>query len=317
MLQSFKSLDVRPLNTHALCPETGGTVISYSAKHPESQGPSQHRERVFRNTLSRVPSQISPSPIFPRINTRDPHKRLGISREASEEEIQAARNFLISQYAGHKPSLDAIESAYDKIILESFRARRRPKINLRGKLKKVTDSRFLKSIASRFEVPSMKVIINTAALFIVLGIWSFLNPTEEGPVLQVTFKLLPSCLMACILVFPVLILLQVDICWSVAERAYALETLKPHDGTSAPEICWYFINSVHLFYKCKAKEPFKGLLIWGWCFYWLMGVGFVPYGISDATYNYGPKEFGSDNISHILHLPVDCIYLPEIATNKI
>lgn len=132
------------------------------------------------------------SPVFPRINVKDSYKRLGISREASEEEIQAARNFLIEQYAGHKPSVDAIESAYDKILLESFRARRRPKINLKGKWKKVTDSRLIKAICSRFEAPSRNLIIKTATLFLVLGIWSFLNPTEEGPVYQVAISLMAS-----------------------------------------------------------------------------------------------------------------------------
>lgn len=132
------------------------------------------------------------SPVFPRINVKDSYKRLGISREASEEEIQAARNFLIEQYAGHKPSVDAIESAYDKILLESFRARRRPKINLKGKWKKVTDSRLIKAVSSRFEAPSRNLIIKTATLFLVLGIWSFLNPTEEGPVYQVAISLMAS-----------------------------------------------------------------------------------------------------------------------------
>lgn len=132
------------------------------------------------------------SPVFPRINIKDSYKRLGISREASEEEIQAARNFLIEKYAGHKPSVDAIESAYDKILLESFRARRRPKINLKGKWRKVTDSRLIKAISSRFEAPSRNLIIKTATLFLVLGIWSFLNPTEEGPVYQVAISLMAS-----------------------------------------------------------------------------------------------------------------------------
>jgi len=40
------------------------------------------------------------SVIFPRIYVMDPYKRLGISREASEDEFRAAENFLISKYAG-------------------------------------------------------------------------------------------------------------------------------------------------------------------------------------------------------------------------
>ncbi|KAK1263029.1 Pentatricopeptide repeat-containing protein [Acorus gramineus] len=71
--------------------------------------------------------------IFPRINVKDPHKRLGISKEASEEEIQAARNYLINKYAGHKPSVDAIESAHDKIIMQWFHERRKPKLNIKKK----------------------------------------------------------------------------------------------------------------------------------------------------------------------------------------
>ncbi|MFS7955072.1 putative protein CHAPERONE-LIKE PROTEIN OF POR1, Chaperone J-domain superfamily [Helianthus anomalus] len=53
--------------------------------------------------------------IFPRININDPYKRLGISKDASEDEIKSARTFLVQKYAGHKPSVEAIESAHDKI----------------------------------------------------------------------------------------------------------------------------------------------------------------------------------------------------------
>eukprot|EP00252_Welwitschia_mirabilis_P020089 TRINITY_DN4840_c0_g1_i1.p1 TRINITY_DN4840_c0_g1~~TRINITY_DN4840_c0_g1_i1.p1 ORF type:complete len:282 (+),score=22.67 TRINITY_DN4840_c0_g1_i1:497-1342(+) len=130
----------------------------------------------------------SNSPVFPRINVRDPYKRLGISREASEEEIQAARNFLLNKYAGHKASINAIESAYDKILLQSFRAKWMPKIDLKGKWRNVRESKLMKGISSRFTTPSTKVIFKTTALYIALGIWSFLNPTEDGPVYQVAIS---------------------------------------------------------------------------------------------------------------------------------
>nr|XP_010919392.1 protein CHAPERONE-LIKE PROTEIN OF POR1, chloroplastic [Elaeis guineensis]XP_019705348.1 protein CHAPERONE-LIKE PROTEIN OF POR1, chloroplastic [Elaeis guineensis]XP_029119937.1 protein CHAPERONE-LIKE PROTEIN OF POR1, chloroplastic [Elaeis guineensis]XP_029119938.1 protein CHAPERONE-LIKE PROTEIN OF POR1, chloroplastic [Elaeis guineensis] len=128
--------------------------------------------------------------IFPRIDVKDPYKRLGISREASEEEIQAARNFLINKYAGHKPSVDAIESAHDKIIMQSFLERKNPKININKKIREVTQSRVVKAIASRFEAPSTNAILKTASAFIVLGILTVLFPTEEGPTLQVAISLI-------------------------------------------------------------------------------------------------------------------------------
>lgn len=127
--------------------------------------------------------------IFPRIHVRDPYKRLGISREASEDEIQGARNFLIQRYAGHKPSVDAIESAHDKIIMQKFYERKNPKINIKKKVREVTQSRAVLAVTSRFRTPSTKFIIKTSVVFVILGALTVLFPTEEGPTLQVAISL--------------------------------------------------------------------------------------------------------------------------------
>ncbi|XP_031385330.1 protein CHAPERONE-LIKE PROTEIN OF POR1, chloroplastic isoform X2 [Punica granatum] len=132
------------------------------------------------------------SNVFPRINVRDPYKRLGISREASEDEIQAARNFLVQKYAGHKPSLDAIESAHDKIIMQKFYERKNPKINVKKKVREVTQSRYVQAVMSRFQTPSSKFIIKTSIAFLVLGVLTVLFPTEEGPTLQVALSLIAT-----------------------------------------------------------------------------------------------------------------------------
>ncbi|KAK6922637.1 Protein CHAPERONE-LIKE PROTEIN OF POR1-like [Dillenia turbinata] len=133
-----------------------------------------------------------PSAIFPRINIRDPYKRLGISREASEDEIQAARNFLVQRYAGHKPSLDAIESAHDKIIMQKFHERKNPKINIKKKVREVSQSRVVQAVISRFQTPSTHFIIKTSIAFVVLGVLTVLFPTEEGPTLQVALSLIAT-----------------------------------------------------------------------------------------------------------------------------
>ncbi|KAJ6678733.1 DNAJ (DUF3353) [Salix viminalis] len=130
--------------------------------------------------------------IFPRIHVRDPYKRLGISREASEDEIQAARRFLVNQYAGHKPSVDAIESAHDKIIMQKFYDRKNPKIDFKKKVREMKQSRFMQFVTSRFQTPSTNVIIKTAIAFLVLGALTFLFPTEEGPTLQVAISLIAT-----------------------------------------------------------------------------------------------------------------------------
>ncbi|VFQ99871.1 unnamed protein product [Cuscuta campestris] len=130
--------------------------------------------------------------IFPRINIMDPYKRLGISREASEEEIQSARNFLIKKYAGHKPSVDSIESAHDKIIMQKFYERKNPKINIKKKVKEVTQSKAVQFVTSRFRTPATSFLIKTCIAFIVIGAMTVLFPTEEGPTLQVAISLIST-----------------------------------------------------------------------------------------------------------------------------
>lgn len=130
--------------------------------------------------------------IFPRINVGDPYKRLGISREASEDEIQAARNFLIQRYAGHKPSVDAIEAAHDKIIMQKFYDRKNPKIDFKKKVRDIKQSRVMQAVTSRFRTPATNFIVKTSIAFIVLGALTVLFPTEEGPTLQVAISLITA-----------------------------------------------------------------------------------------------------------------------------
>ncbi|KAL8168022.1 hypothetical protein V2J09_009521 [Rumex salicifolius] len=137
-------------------------------------------------------SMSDSSAIFPRINVRDPYKRLGLNKDASEEEILSARNFLIQRYAGHKPSVDAIESAHDKIIMQKFYERKNPKINIKKKVRDVTQSRYVQAVLNRFKTPSTKFIAVTAAAFLVLGMLTVLYPTEEGPTLQVAISVIST-----------------------------------------------------------------------------------------------------------------------------
>ncbi|EPS57616.1 hypothetical protein M569_17201, partial [Genlisea aurea] len=135
-------------------------------------------------------SDYASTAVFPRINVRDPYKRLGISREASEEEIQAARNFLIQAYGHHKASVDAIESAHDKIIMQKFYERKNTKINVKKKIRELQQHRYFQAVASRFRTPATNFVVKTSIAFAVLGVLTLLFPTEEGPTLQVAISLL-------------------------------------------------------------------------------------------------------------------------------
>ncbi|XP_002988983.2 protein CHAPERONE-LIKE PROTEIN OF POR1, chloroplastic [Selaginella moellendorffii] len=123
------------------------------------------------------------TPIFPRVDVRDPYKRLGISNEASEEEVRAARNYLLKLYGAHPKSKASIESAYDKVISESLkRYRRKPKVLKPPPV-------WLQKLTDRFDTPPTVVIAARAFAFFVLGVWSVLEAAATGPSFQVILSL--------------------------------------------------------------------------------------------------------------------------------
>ena len=132
-------------------------------------------------------------PAFPRHKTWDPYKLLGVDHDASEEEINSARNFLLQQYAGYEESEEAIEGAYDKIMMKSYSHRKKSKINLKSKLKKQVEESpsWVKTLVGYFEVPAMDVVSRRLVLFGFLAGWSIATSAENGPAFQVHMLLFP------------------------------------------------------------------------------------------------------------------------------
>lgn len=183
----------------AVLPSTGKSRELFCLERRNNWAGSTQRCNIQRTPFVKCAMDASygdathDSPVvFPRINIKDPYKRLGISSEASEDEIQGARNFLVQKYAGHKPSVDAIESAHDKIIMQKFYERKNPKINIKKKVREVTQSRVVQTVTSRFRTPAINFIIKTSVAFVLLGALTVLFPTEEGPTLQVAISLIAT-----------------------------------------------------------------------------------------------------------------------------
>ncbi|KAF2588834.1 hypothetical protein F2Q70_00040772 [Brassica cretica] len=156
--------------------------------------PTQRNNAMIARAMSSSFGDVADdsTAVFPRINVKDPYKRLGISRMASEDEIQGARNFLIQQYAGHKPSVDAIESAHDKIVMQKFHERKNPKIDITKKVREVRQSKAVNFVFERFQTPATAFLVKTAVTFAVLGALTVLFPTEEGPTLQVLLSVIAT-----------------------------------------------------------------------------------------------------------------------------
>uniref|UniRef100_A0A2P2JM05 Uncharacterized protein LOC105111744 isoform X2 n=2 Tax=Rhizophora TaxID=40030 RepID=A0A2P2JM05_RHIMU len=128
---------------------------------------------------------------FPRLNVWDPYKCLGVSPYASEDEIWGARNFLLQQYAGHERSEESIEAAFERLLMTSFKERKKTKINLKTKLKKKVDEAppWIKNLLNFVERPPVEVIFRRLFLFAFMGGWSIMNSAEGGPAFQVAVSL--------------------------------------------------------------------------------------------------------------------------------
>jgi hypothetical protein len=118
-----------------------------------------------------------------------------VDHDASEEEIRSARNFLLEQYSGCEGNEEAIESAYDKIIMKSYSHRKKTKINLKSKLKKQVEESpsWVKALLGCFEVPSMEIILKRFAFFGFIAGWSIATSAETGPTFQLALSLI-SCI---------------------------------------------------------------------------------------------------------------------------
>ncbi|KAE9601885.1 putative protein CHAPERONE-LIKE PROTEIN OF POR1 [Lupinus albus] len=128
---------------------------------------------------------------FPRISVWDPYRRLGVSPDASEEEIWGSRNFLLQQYLGHERSEESIEAAFEKLLMASFQHRKKTKINLKSRLKKKVEESppWIKNLLNFVELPPTEVILRRLFLFAFMGGWSVMNSAETGPAFQVAISL--------------------------------------------------------------------------------------------------------------------------------
>lgn len=64
------------------------------------------------------------------MSDQNPYERLGVTEDASFDEIQDAKGRLMQQHRGDQKLLDAVEAAYDAIIMDRLRMRQEGKIKV-------------------------------------------------------------------------------------------------------------------------------------------------------------------------------------------
>lgn len=128
------------------------------------------------------------------MNTQNPYDQLGVSEDASFDEIQAARNHLFEQHQGDPKQLEQIETAYDAVLMERLKLRQEGRIKVPDRIRfpeKVAAVPAASAIGAPqgvpgwlqnwVERPTPQVLGLTAAVYGVLGAVVALSPFLNLP----------------------------------------------------------------------------------------------------------------------------------------
>lgn len=64
------------------------------------------------------------------MSDQNPYEKLGVTQDATFDEIQDARNRLVEQHSGDRKRIEMVEAGYDAILMERLRMRQEGKIKV-------------------------------------------------------------------------------------------------------------------------------------------------------------------------------------------
>ena len=115
------------------------------------------------------------------MSDQSPYETLGLTEEASFDEIQQARQLLTDRYSGDRRQVEAIETAYDAVLMDRLRLRQEGKLKVPDRIRfpeKMTvtepkppvtsESSMPGWLQSYIDTPSQTDILLPMAVFLVL-----------------------------------------------------------------------------------------------------------------------------------------------------
>ena len=133
------------------------------------------------------------------MSDQSPYEKLGVSEDASFDEIQDVRNRLLEQHGGDGNVREVIEAAYDAILMERLRMRQEGKIKVPERIR-FPEKRFPSSpqtsqtlgqqspawLKRSIDQPTLTDVLLPGAWYLGLSATSVLYPGGSGQVLQLS-----------------------------------------------------------------------------------------------------------------------------------
>jgi hypothetical protein len=133
------------------------------------------------------------------MSDQSPYEKLGVSEDASFDEIQDVRNRLLEQHGGDGSVREVIEAAYDAILMERLRMRQEGKIKVPERIrfpeKRVPSSPQTSQTLGQqspawlkrsIDQPTLTDVLLPGAWYLGLSATSVLYPGGSGQVLQLS-----------------------------------------------------------------------------------------------------------------------------------
>lgn len=136
------------------------------------------------------------------MSEQNPYELLGVTKDASFEEIQEARNRLSQQNREDRKLVESLEAAYDAVIMERLRMRQEGKIKVPERIrfperltqalpKTTTESSNASPswLQEMIDTPSRTDVLLPAATFVLLGLLTFLDSNPQSTIPSLTMTL--------------------------------------------------------------------------------------------------------------------------------
>ena len=126
------------------------------------------------------------------MSDQNPYEKLGVTEDASFDEIQDAKGRLVQQYRGDPKLVETVEAAYDAIIMDRLRMRQEGKIKVPERIRfpeklppapvnvpSLMPSQSPAWLKGLLDIPSSKDMIWPGVVFLILSGLTVLYPEES------------------------------------------------------------------------------------------------------------------------------------------